>query len=40
MFIKRIVMFFQGEDMSSEMKSDRAAKMHLTNQDELLEKKV
>lgn len=39
MFVKRIVMFFQGEDMSSEMKIDRAAKMHLTNQDEELEKK-
>jgi hypothetical protein len=34
MFIKRIVMFFQGEDMSTEMKIDRAAKMHLNNQDE------
>lgn len=39
MFVKRIIMFFQGEDMSSEMKIDRAAKMHLTNQDEELEKK-
>ena len=39
MFFKRIVMFFMGEDMSSEMKIDRAAKMHLDNQDELLEKK-
>ena len=38
MFFKRIVMFFKGEDMSSEMKIDRAAKMHLNNQDELLEK--
>ena len=38
MFFKRIVMFFMGEDMSSEMKIDRAAKMHLDNQDELLEK--
>jgi hypothetical protein len=28
-----------GEDMSSEMKIDRAAKMHLDNQDELLENK-
>lgn len=39
MFIKRIVMFFRGEDMSVEMKIDRAAKMHLDNQDEELEKK-
>lgn len=39
MFIKRIVMFFKGEDMSVEMKIDRAAKMHLDNQDEELEKK-
>ena len=39
MFVKRIVMFFQGEDMSNEMKIDRAAKMHLSNQDEELEKK-
>lgn len=39
MFIKRIVMFFQGEDMSREMKIDRAARMHLNNQDELMEKK-
>ena len=39
MFIKRIVMFFKGEDMSVEMKIDRAAKMHLNNQDEELEKK-
>lgn len=38
MFIKRIVMFFKGEDMSVEMKIDRAAKMHLDNQDEELEK--
>ena len=38
MFIKRIVMFFQGEDMSRDMKIDRAAKMHLSNQDEELEK--
>ena len=39
MFVKRIVMFFQGEDMSNEMKIDRAAKMHLSNQDEELEQK-
>ena len=39
MFVKRIVMFFQGEDMSREMKIDRAAHMHLNNQDELMEKK-
>ena len=39
MFVKRIVMFFQGEDMSREMKIDRAARMHLNNQDELMEKK-
>ena len=39
MFVKRIVMFFQGEDMSREMKIDRAAHMHLKNQDELMEKK-
>lgn len=39
MFIKRIVMFFKGEDMSVEMKIDRATKMHLDNQDEELEKK-
>ena len=32
-------MFFKGEDMSTEMKIDRAAKMHLTNQEELEEKK-
>ena len=40
MFIKRIVMFFQGEDMSRDMKIDRAAKMHLSNQDEELEKSI
>ena len=39
MFFKRIIMFFKGEDMSSEMTIDRAAKMHLDNQDETLEKK-
>ena len=39
MFFKRIVMFFKGEDMSVEMKIDRAAKMHLDNQDEELENK-
>lgn len=38
MFFKRIVMFFSGEDMSSEMKIDRAAKMHLNNQEEEIEK--
>ena len=40
MFFKRIVMFFKGEDMSEEMKIDRAAKMHLNNQDEEIEKKL
>ena len=39
MFIKRIVMFFKGEDMKVQMNIDRAAKMHLDNQDEELENK-
>ena len=39
MFFKRIVMFFKGEDMSAEMKIDRAAKMHLHNQEEEIENK-
>lgn len=39
MFFKRIVMFFKGEDMSEEMKIDRAAKMHLDNQDEEIKNK-
>ena len=39
MFIKRIVMFFKGEDMTTEMKIDRVAKMHLTNQEEEFENK-
>ena len=34
MFIKRIVMFFAGENMKEEMKIDRLAKMHIQNQDE------
>lgn len=37
MFFKRIIMFFQGEDMSSEMRIDRAAKLHLNNQNEELD---
>ena len=34
MFIKRIVMFFAGENMKEEMKIDRLAKLHIQNQDE------
>lgn len=34
MFIKRIVLFFKGEDMKKEMRMDIVAKMHLDNQDE------
>ena len=34
MFIKRIVLFFRGENMKEEMRIDVVAKMHLQNQDE------
>lgn len=33
MFIKRIVLFFKGEDMKEESRYDLAAKVHLQNQD-------
>jgi len=39
MFIKRIVLFFKGEDMKEEMRIDKVARMHLDNQDELEEAK-
>ena len=39
MFVKRIILFFKGEDMKQEMRYDIVARMHLDNQDELLEKK-
>jgi hypothetical protein len=39
MFVERIILFFKGEDMKQEMRYDIVARMHLDNQDELLEKK-
>jgi hypothetical protein len=39
MFIKRIVLFFKGEDMKKDMRMDIVAKMHLQNQDEETERK-
>ena len=33
MFVKRIIMFFSGEDMKEEMRIDKLARMHLENQD-------
>ena len=34
MFIKRIYMFFRGEDMKAEMKIDQLAKLHIKQQDD------
>lgn len=34
MFIKRMVMFFKGEDMKASMRYDKVAKAHLQSQDE------
>jgi hypothetical protein len=39
MFIKRIILFFRGEDMAKEMEIDRVAKMHLDAQDQEEEEK-
>lgn len=33
MFIKRVVMFFKGENMKDEMKIDKVSHLHLDNQD-------
>jgi hypothetical protein len=33
MFIKRVIMFFKGEDMKDEMKIDKISHLHLENQD-------
>lgn len=39
MFIKRIVLFFKGENMKDEFRYDTVAKIHLENQDKEMEEK-